>query len=303
MASTPISSVSRLAGVAKSYPGRSVLNGFDITLEAGSVVALLGPNGAGKSTVAGLMTGRLAADAGEVTLFGRDPRNSESRARMGVMLQAAGLPEALTVAEAVELHAGYFTRRLKTSDILEQAGLTALAKRRCDKLSGGEQRRVHFALAIAGCPDFLVLDEPTTGFDPEARRAMWSLVRAKADSGVAVLLATHHMDEADALADRIVVIADGKIVADGPPAAIKAKVAGSTIRIRTGLSTERLQMLPGATRVDQRGAATAILTTNPRATLEALFGADPALTDIEVASATLEDALADIVTNTVQKAA
>ena len=159
---------------------------------------------------------------------------------------------------------------------MKRAALSALSTNRTPPLYQG-----WFATIPTGCPS----------------------MRAKADSGVAVLLATHHMDEADALADRIVVIADGKIVADGPPAAIKAKVAGSTIRIRTGLSTERLQMLPGATRVDQRGAATAILTTNPRATLEALFGADPALTDIEVASATLEDALTDIVTNTVQKAA
>ena len=295
--------VARLEEVAKSYSGQSVLKGFDFALEAGSVVALLGPNGAGKSTVAGLITGRLAADAGAVNLFDRDPRDPESRARMGVMLQAAGLPEALTVAEAIDLHAGYFKRRLKTKDVLEQAGLSALAKRRCDKLSGGEQRRVHFALAIAGAPDFLVLDEPTTGFDPDSRRAMWRLVRDKADAGVAVLLATHHMDEADALADRIVVIADGRIIADGPPAAIKAKVAGSTIRIRTTLSPAHLQMLPGASKVDQRGADTAILTTNARATLEALFGADPALTDFEVASASLEDALADIIANTVKEAA
>jgi ABC-2 type transport system ATP-binding protein len=294
--------VAQLEGVAKSYAGQSVLNGFSFTLEAGSVVALLGPNGAGKSTVAGLVTGRLAADSGKVTLFDRDPRDAEARARMGVMLQAAGLPEALTVAEAVDLHAGYFKRRLKTRDILEQAGLTGLARRRCDKLSGGEQRRVHFALAIAGCPDLLVLDEPTTGFDPEARRAMWRLVREKADAGVAVLLATHHMDEAEALADRIVVIADGTTIADGPPAAIKAKVAGSTIRIRTELSLERLQTLPGAAKIDQRGADTAILTTNARATLEALFSADASLIDFEVAGASLEDALSQIIASTVKEA-
>lgn len=301
---TPASSIiARLQQVAKSYSGRSVLQGFSLSLEAGSVVALLGPNGAGKSTVAGLITGRLAADSGEVTLFDRDPRNAEARARMGVMLQAAGLPEALTVAETIGLHAGYFKRRLKTADILDQAGLAALANRRCDKLSGGEQRRVHFALAIAGAPDFLVLDEPTTGFDPEARRAMWRLVRQKADAGVAVLLATHHMDEADALADRIVVIDHGRIIADGPPAAIKAKVAGSIIRTRTGLPPARLQLLPGATKIDQRGADTAILTTDARATLEALFGADPALTDFAVASASLEDALADILAKTAKEIA
>ena len=134
--------VARMEGVARSYGRRQVIADFDLNLAAGSVVALLGPNGAGKSTVAGLITGRLSADRGIVTLFDRHPRDPEARARMGVMLQAAGLPETLTVAEAVALHAGYFKRRLKTRVILEQAGLSDLAQRRCDRLSGGEQRQI-----------------------------------------------------------------------------------------------------------------------------------------------------------------
>ncbi len=295
--------VARLSGVAKAYAGRPVLKDFDFALQAGSVTALLGPNGAGKSTVAGLITGRLAADAGEIKLFDLDPRDPEARARMGVMLQAAGLPDSLSVSEAIALQAGYFKRRLKTKDVLEQAGLTALAKRRCDKLSGGEQRRVHFALAIAGAPDFLVLDEPTTGFDAEARRAMWRTVRAKANDGAGILLATHHMDEAEALADRIVVIAEGRIIADGPPATIRAKVAGSTIRFRTTLASAHLKALPAVSKVDQVGADTALLSTDARVTLEALFSADPSLTQFEVAAASLEDALADIIANTVKEAA
>lgn len=303
MSSHPSNTVARLTDVAKAYSGRSVLKTFNFTLQAGAVTALLGPNGAGKSTVAGLITGRLAANAGEIALFDRDPRDPEARARMGVMPQAAGLPDSLTVCEAVALQGGYFKRRLKTKDVLEQAGLTALAKRRCDKLSGGEQRRVHFALAIAGSPDFLVLDEPTTGFDAEARRAMWRTVRAKANDGAGILLATHHMDEAEALADRIVVIAEGRIIADGPPATIKAKVAGSTIRFRTSLAPAHLKMLPAVAKVDQVGADTALLSTDARATLEALFGADPSLTQFEVAAASLEDALADIIANTVKEAA
>lgn len=295
--------VARLEGVARSYAGHRVLQDFDLTLEAGSVVALLGPNGAGKSTVAGLVTGRLLPDAGSACLFGRDPRDPEARARMGVMLQAAGLPDTLTVAEAVDLHAGYYRRRLKTKDILAQAGLMELADRRCDRLSGGEKRRVHFALAIAGSPDFLVLDEPTTGFDPEARRSLWRLVREKADEGAAVLLATHYMDEADALADRIVVVAGGRIIADGTPAAIKSKVAGTMIRIRTRMTLEALRALPAVVRVELRGADATLLTTHARATLEALFGADPSLVDVEVTSASLEDALADIISINGQEAA
>ncbi len=303
MSSSVSANIARLENVSKSFARRPVLKEFNFALEPGSVVALLGPNGAGKSTVAGLITGRLSVDAGKAELFGRDPRRVEARARIGVMLQSGGLPEALTVAEAVRLHAGYFKRGLTAHDILEQAGLTALARRRCDKLSGGEQRRVQFALAIAGGPDLLVLDEPTTGFDPEARRSLWRLVREKADAGAGVLLATHHLDEAEALADRIVIIADGRIIADGPPAAIKAKVAGSTIRLRTSIATSQLQSLPGAARVDQRGADTTILTTQARATLEALFAADAALLDIEVTSASLEDALAEIIANSKKEAA
>lgn len=291
----PSTTVAMLESVTKAYSGRCVLKDFSFALKAGSVTALLGPNGAGKSTVAGLITGRLYADAGQVRLFGLDPRNQQARARMGIMLQSGGLPETLTVAEVADLHASYFARRLSTADVLEQAGLTALAGRRCDKLSGGEQRKVQFALAIAGAPDLLVLDEPTTGFDPQARRALWQLVRAKADAGAAVLLATHHMEEAEALADRIVVIADGRIIADGPPAAIKAKVAATILKLRTRLAAASFRSLPDVVKVEQIGADISILTTRPRTTLEAAFALDAELTDFEVTSASLEDALADLV--------
>jgi ABC-2 type transport system ATP-binding protein len=287
--------IAALEGVTKAYGAQSVLDGFDIALEAGSVTALLGPNSAGKSTVAGLLTGRLRADSGSARLFGLDPSDRLARARMGIMLQAGGLPETLTVAEAVDLHAGYFARRLPTAVVLEQAGLTALARRRCDRLSGGEARKVQFAMAIVGAPDLLVLDEPTTGFDPESRRAMWDVVRAKADAGTAVLLATHHMDEAEALADRIVVIAGGRIIADGAPSAIKAQVAATAIRLRTRLPAERFRALPGVVKVESIGADLSLLTTAPRPTLEAAFAVDPALATFEVTGASLEDALANLV--------
>lgn len=287
--------IAALEGATKAYGGHRVLDGFDITLEAGSVTALLGPNGAGKSTVAGLLTGRLRADSGRVSLFGRDPSDQLARARMGIMLQAGGLPETLTVAEAIDLHAGYFARRLPTASVLEQAGLAALASRRCDRLSGGEARKVQFALAICGAPDLLVLDEPTTGFDPESRRAMWDVVRSHADAGAGVLLATHHMDEAEALADRIVVIAGGRIIADGAPAAIKAEVAATVIRLRTRIPADRFAILPGVVKVETVGADLLLLTTLPRPTLEAAFALDPALQHFEVTGASLEDALANLV--------
>lgn len=287
--------VASLDSVTKAYGGRCVLEHFAFRLEPGSVTALLGPNGAGKSTVAGMIAGRLLPDTGIVRLFGLDPRDQRARARMGIMLQAGGLPETLTVAEAVNLHAGYFARRLPTALILEQAGLSALANRRCDRLSGGEQRKVQFALAIAGSPELLVLDEPTTGFDPASRRALWQVVRARADAGAAVLLATHYMDEAEALADRIVVIADGRILADGPPAAIKGRVSATVLKLRTRLAAERFRTLPGVVSVDMAGADVSILTTAPRAALEAAFALDPMLGDFEVTGASLEEALAHLV--------
>lgn len=295
MLSNPSTIIASLDGATKAYGAHRVLDNLDFALEAGSVTALLGPNGAGKSTVAGLITGRLVADSGRVQLFGLNPADRRAKARMGIMLQAGGLPETLTVAEAVDLHAGYFARRLPTAEVLEQAGLVALAGRRCDRLSGGEARKVQFAMAVAGSPDLLVLDEPTTGFDPESRRAMWDVIRTKADAGAGVLLATHHMDEAEALADRIVVIAGGRIIADGAPAAIKAKVAATSIRLRTRLAAERFSTLPGVVKVETVGADLAVLTTAPRASLEAAFAIDPALHRFEVTGATLEDALANLV--------
>lgn len=297
MSISPSSPVARLSKVVKRYTGRLALNDVDLALEPGAVTALLGPNGAGKSTLVGILTGRLEPSSGAVALFNRHPRDPEARARMGVMLQSAGLPEGLTVSETISLQAGYFKRRLKTKDILAQAGLSALAKRRCDKLSGGEQRRVQFACAIAGAPDFLVLDEPTTGFDAEARHALWGGVRAKAAEGAAVLLATHYLEEAEALADRIIVIVDGRIVADGPPTSIKAKVAGSTVRLRTTQPAAHLATLPAVAKVNHQGADTMLLTTDARATVTALFQLDPTLTHFEVSAASLEDALAAIIAN------
>lgn len=303
MPTDPSLNVARLECVSKSYGGLRVLEEFSFELEPGCITALLGPNGAGKSTVAGLLTGRLSADVGKVSLFGLDPRDRRARARMGIMLQSAGLPETLTVRELIDLHASHYARRMATDRVIEQAGLVDLADRRCSKLSGGEQRRVQFALAISGAPDLLVLDEPTTGFDSEARRAMWQLVRAKAEAGTAVLLATHHMDEADALADRIVVIANGGVVADGLPSQIKSQVAGSVLRLRTRLPATRFRNLPDIVKVEERGADLAILTSSPRRTLEAVFQIDPHLQHFEVVGASLEDALENLILSQSKKEA
>ena len=289
-----MASVAQLRGVTKFYGKQRVLDRISLDVRAGEVTALLGPNGAGKTTCVGIITGRLAAASGEALLFGLDPKRPAARARMGVVLQSAGLPDMLSVGELVTLQSGYYRRPREISETLALAGLDGLEDRRAGKLSGGQQRRLHYALAICGKPDLLVLDEPTTGLDHEARRRLWKTVREEADSGTAVLLTTHYLEEADALADRIVVIDEGRVVADDSPAGIKAKVAGATLRCRTSLSDSRLAALPGVRRVSRSGAAANLLVADGTSAVRALLAADPGLADLTISAASLEDALAAV---------
>lgn len=285
-----------LQGAGKRLGGRAVLDGLDLAVASGGVTALLGANGAGKTTAVGLLTGRLAPDAGTARVFGLDPRRPAARARMGVMLQAAGLPETLTVGELVMLQSGYYALPRQVAETLGLAGLSDLADRRCEALSGGQARRVQYALAICGRPDLLVLDEPTVGMDRESRLALWDTVREMADAGAAVLLTTHAMDEADALADRILVLADGRIVADDAPAAIRARVAATSIRCRTTLPDAVLGALSAVRGVERAGTETRLLSADAVASTRALLAADPALADLRIVDATLEDAFAQLVT-------
>ncbi len=286
--------VARLRSVTKRLGGRPVLDRLDLDVRPGEVTALLGPNGAGKTTSVGVLIGRLAADGGSVELFGLDPRRPAARARMGVMLQSAGLPDVLTVEELVRLQSGYYPDARPVAETIAMAGLAGLERRRAGQLSGGQSRRLQYALAICGRPDLLVLDEPTTGLDHEARRQLWATVRGEADGGAAVLLTTHYLEEADALADRIVVIDGGCIVADAKPAAIKARVAGSTIRCRTALGLDALRALPAVRDAERQGASSTLHSADAVATVRALLAADPRVADLTIAAATLEDALAGL---------
>lgn len=190
-------------------------------MQSGQVLALLGPNGAGKTTTVKLLLGLLKQSSGQVSVLGGDPRQVKIRERMGAMLQTASVPETLRVREHIDLFSSYYPRPLKMSDVLARAGLERLENRFYSDLSGGEQRRLMFALAICGDPDLLFLDEPTTGLDIEARRGMWAQIRALRTAGKTVLLTTHYLEEADQLADRIVVLKRGKIAADGTAGEIK----------------------------------------------------------------------------------
>lgn len=287
--------VAALRQAVKRRGATLALNGLDLVIRPGQCVALLGPNGAGKSTSVALLTGRLRPDEGEARLFDGDPRDVAARGRMGVMLQEAGLPRTLTVREQVDLFRGYYRKPRPLDEIVRLAGLEGLERRRCGALSGGQQRRVQFALAIAGRPDFLVLDEPTTGMDIDARRGLWTAVRAEIARGAAVLLTTHHLDEAEALADRIVVIDHGQVIADGSPEAIKSRVSAVAVRCRTRLSDAELAGLARVTGVSREGGRITLLTTSAPATLRELLARDETVDDLTVAGASLEDAVTRLV--------
>ncbi len=303
LSQAPLHPVARLRSVTKRLGGRPVLDRLDLDIRAGEVTALLGPNGAGKTTSVGVLIGRLTPDGGAAELFGLDARRPAARSRMGVMLQSAELADVLSVEELVRLQSGLYPDPLPVAKTIELAGLTGLERRRAGQLSGGQSRRLQYALAICGRPDLLVLDEPTTGLDPEARRQLWATVRAAADRGAAVLLTTHHLDEADALADRVVVIEGGRIVADASPDTIKRRVAGSTLRCRTALSVTALRALPAVRGVHEDGTGRTLHSADAVATVRALLAANPALTDLTVAAASLEDALAGLSSHTLKEAA
>ena len=213
--------IAGLQDVTQNYGLHCALRSIDLSLESGKILALLGPNGAGKTTVVKLLLGLLKPTHGFVSVFGGDPRSSKTRERMGAMLQSAQMPETLRVKEHLDLFSSYYPHPFKLPETIARAGLKRLENRFYSDLSGGEQRRLLFALAICGNPDLLFLDEPTTGLDIEARRGMWAQIRALRAAGKTVLLTTHYLEEADQLADRIVVLKQGKIAADGSPEEIK----------------------------------------------------------------------------------
>ena len=212
----------QVRGLRKSYKGVAAVDGVDLDIRQGEVFALLGPNGAGKTTTVEILEGHRRRDAGEVSVLGVDPGSAGRawRARLGIVLQTANDAAELTVRESVRHYAGYYPNPADPDDVIEQVGLTAKAGTRVKALSGGQRRRLDVALGVIGQPELVFLDEPTTGFDPEARRQFWELIRSLAAGGTTILLTTHYLDEAEALADRVAVIAGGHIVAAGTPATL-----------------------------------------------------------------------------------
>jgi ABC-2 type transport system ATP-binding protein len=280
----------RLSRVTKRYGAITALHDLDIALQPGETLALLGPNGAGKTTAISTLLGIIAPDSGTAALFGKSPRSAANRTRVGAMLQVSGVPATLTVAEHVRLFASYYPHPLPLAETLAIAGLRGLEKRLYGQLSGGQKQRVAFALAICGDPDALVLDEPTSALDVESRLALWAQIRGYVARGRSVLLTTHDLAEADALANRIAVLFGGRIVAEGSAAEIKSRAGGSTVRCTTGLDDERLRALPGIDAIRRAEGVIRLTTRDANAVVRALYISDPTFTLIDVTQTPLEEA-------------
>jgi ABC-2 type transport system ATP-binding protein len=281
----------RIRGLAKSYGPVRAVAGVELDIVAGETVALLGPNGAGKSTTIDMLLGLTRPDAGEVTVFGRTPEQAVADGLVGAMLQSGGLISEVSVRELIVLAASLYPQPMPVDEVLDRADLTELADRRTTKLSGGQTQRVRFALALVPDPELLVLDEPTAAMDVESRRRFWASMRQLTAAGRTVLFATHYLEEADQYADRVVLMAGGEVVADGPATAIKAVVGGRSIRLTLpGASEAALAALPGVSAVERHGDAVRLACTDSDAALRALLAAQPDARDIEVGGADLEDA-------------
>ena len=284
-----------LAGLTKTFrtpqgPVHAV-RGIDVAIAPGETVALLGPNGAGKSTTIDMLLGLLDPDAGSVSVFGMVPRDAISAGAVGAMLQTGGLPQGLTVRELIEMMAGLHEKPLPVEQVMEIVGVGSVANQRTNKLSGGQRQRVRAAIALISNPDLLVLDEPTVAMDVETRRAFWGFMREFATAGKTVVFATHYLEEADTFADRIVLMARGTVIADGPTTEIKATVGLRTIRATLpGVAADDLVQLPGVKTADLRGEAVVLHCTDSDAAIRALIAAYPTARDFEILGAGLEEA-------------
>jgi len=288
-----------LRGLKKTYRSPKgpvpAVRGVDVDVEPGETVALLGPNGAGKTTTVDMLLGLQQPDEGSVAVFGGPPERAVQAGRIGAMLQTGGVLRDLTVRELLAMMAALFPKPLEVDETLKLAKLEELADRRTERLSGGETQRLRFAVALVSDPDLLVLDEPTVGMDVEARRAFWATVRALSGTGKTFLFATHYLEEADAYADRAVLMARGRIVADGPTTEIKALVGTRTIRATLDVvPIEALERLPAVTSAERRGEAVVLASSDSDRTLRAFLDAYPQASDIEVRGAGLEEAFVQL---------
>jgi ABC-2 type transport system ATP-binding protein len=284
-----------LSHLSKSYGAVHAVRSLDLAIAPGETVALLGPNGAGKTTTIDMMLGLTRPDQGIISVFGLPPAKAVQAGWVGGMLQTGSPLDHLRVRELVALTASYYPAPLGVGDVLRLTGADAFAGQWTTKLSGGQAQRVRFAAALVGDPDLLLLDEPTAGIDVEGRRDFWQSMRDIAGQGKTVVFATHYLEEADAYADRIVLIAKGEVVADGPATEIKARAASRTIRATLpDADVAALRALPGVCAADRHGDAIILSCSDADTALRALLGAFPGIRDIEVRGGSLEEAFMEL---------
>ena len=286
--------LAQLRGAGKSYGALRALDGIDLQLRRGELLALLGPNGAGKTTAIGLLLGLIRADAGEVELFGMDPQRIEARRGIGVMLQDAKLPETLRVGELIRLTASYYPAPRGVAESAELAGIADLLDRPYGKLSGGQQRRVQFALALCGRPKLLFLDEPTVGMDIEARQKLWQAIRHLVAEGNGVVLTTHYLEEAEALADRVCVMARGKLISEGSVEALRARIALKRVWCATKLPLAEVAAWPEVAEARSDGERLCLSTEHVELLVRRLLAQDDSLSALEVRAAGLAEAFTEL---------
>ena len=284
-----------LNAVSKAFGAIHAVRRVDLAIEAGETIALLGPNGAGKSTTIDMLLGLTEPDGGMVSIYGLSPAAAVAAGKVGAMPQTGSLLRDLTVRELIAMMASLYPKPLAVDTVLEMTGSTGIADRRTQKLSGGETQRVRFGIAVVSNPDLLVLDEPTVALDVAARHSFWETMRRFTTTGRTVLFATHYLEEADAFADRIVLMAGGRVVADGPTTEIKARVGMRTIRATVpGVSAAALGALPGAGSVRRNGDVITLVTADSDRALRSLLATYPQARDIEVRGAGLEEVFLEL---------
>jgi ABC-2 type transport system ATP-binding protein len=295
-----------VAGLSKSWHGPDgpvhAVRGIDLTIPHGSTVALLGPNGAGKTTTIDMILGLVQPDSGSASVLGLTPHDAVQRGLIGAMLQTGSLIRNLTVRELISMLTALYPKPMPVDRVIELAGLEAVSNHMTQKLSGGETQRVRFAVALASDPQVLILDEPTVAMDVEARRVFWSSMRTFAQTGRTLIFATHYLEEADANADRVVLMAQGEVVADGSTTEIKGRVSRRHIRATLpAVDREELLILTGVSDVERHGDSVTLTCNDSDAALRELLGRYPAASDIEVSGARLEDAFMALVAESTAK--
>ena len=292
-----------LKDVRKRFGTVQALDGFDLSVNRGELLAVLGPNGAGKSTAISILLGLQSADQGTAELFGHPPQDIDGRRRIGVMMQEVMLPSVMRPRELMEQVASYYPYPYDVDSVIERLGIQALVKRPYGKLSGGQKRQVQFALSLCGRPELLFLDEPTVGLDVQAREALWKVIRELVHEGCSIVLTTHYLEEAEALADRVVVMAKGKFVTSGTVNEIRAHVTRKQVSCVTRLSADTVRHWPEVIEAVMERDRLQISTRNAEALLVRLLREDPQLSDIEVKRAGLAEAFTELTTDTRKEAA